>query len=70
MSPSWRSSSGPEYESSPHREEGACGTCENPVLEGVPDHRDRLLTDEEEASGDVMLICVSGALADRLVLEL
>lgn len=50
--------------------EGTCGTCETPVLEGVPDHRDSLLTDEERASGEMMMICVSRAHTPRLVLEL
>ncbi|KOX22288.1 PDR/VanB family oxidoreductase [Nocardiopsis sp. NRRL B-16309] len=50
--------------------EGTCGTCETPVLDGVPDHRDSLLTDEERASGEMMMICVSRARTPRLVLEL
>ena len=27
--------------------EGTCGTCETPVLEGVPDHRDSVLNEDE-----------------------
>ncbi|MBM0276608.1 PDR/VanB family oxidoreductase [Micromonospora tarensis] len=50
--------------------EGTCGTCETPVLGGVPEHRDSLLTEQERAAGDVMLICVSRARTPRLVLEL
>ncbi|WP_459650910.1 PDR/VanB family oxidoreductase [Kitasatospora sp. Ki12] len=50
--------------------EGTCGTCETDVLEGVPDHRDSLLTAEERAAGDTMLICVSRCLGNRLVLDL
>ncbi|HEX5117518.1 MAG TPA: PDR/VanB family oxidoreductase [Pseudonocardiaceae bacterium] len=50
--------------------EGTCGTCETDVLDGVPDHRDSLLTDAERAAGDTMLICVSRAAGDRLVLDL
>ncbi|MDG4808788.1 PDR/VanB family oxidoreductase [Micromonospora sp. WMMD1120] len=50
--------------------EGTCGTCETPVLAGVPEHRDSLLTEQERAAGDVMLICVSRARTPRLVLEL
>lgn len=50
--------------------EGTCGTCETAVLDGVPDHRDHLLTEEERAAGDVMFICVSRARSPRLVLEL
>ncbi|MGI5128193.1 PDR/VanB family oxidoreductase [Pseudonocardia sp. CA-107938] len=50
--------------------EGTCGTCETAVLDGVPDHRDSLLTDEERAAGDTMMICVSRSCSARLVLDL
>lgn len=49
---------------------GICGTCETPVLQGVPDHRDSLLTDEEQAANDTMMICVSRACSSHLVLDL
>ncbi|MFF3490511.1 PDR/VanB family oxidoreductase [Streptomyces sp. NPDC002795] len=49
--------------------EGVCGTCETPVLEGTPDHRDQLLSEEERAAGDVMMICVSRCQGERLVLD-
>ena len=51
-------------------EQGVCGACETRVLEGVPDHRDLLLTPAEKASNRTMMICCSGALSDRLVLDL
>lgn len=51
-------------------QEGICGSCETPVLDGEIDHRDALLTDDERAAGDTMLICVSRARAGRLVLDL
>ncbi|RJL22059.1 PDR/VanB family oxidoreductase [Bailinhaonella thermotolerans] len=51
-------------------QEGTCGTCETDVLGGVPDHRDSLLTPEERAAGDTMMICVSRSLTPRLVLDL
>ncbi|WP_328611548.1 PDR/VanB family oxidoreductase [Amycolatopsis sp. NBC_00345] len=50
--------------------QGTCGTCETPVLEGVPDHRDSVLTADEQAAGDTMMICVSRACGKRLVLDL
>ena len=50
--------------------EGVCGTCEARVLEGIPVHRDSMLTDAEKATGEVMLICVSGSRTKRLVLDL
>ncbi|MBT2401460.1 PDR/VanB family oxidoreductase [Streptomyces sp. ISL-100] len=49
-------------------EQGFCGTCQQRVLEGEIDHRDELLTDSER--DDSMLICVSRAHGDRLVLDL
>ena len=51
-------------------QEGTCGTCETVVLDGVPDHRDSVLTDAERAVGDAMMICVSRACSQRLVLDL
>jgi ferredoxin len=51
-------------------QEGTCGTCETPVLDGAVDHRDSLLTDDEKAAGDTMLICVSRAACPKLVLDL
>jgi tetrachlorobenzoquinone reductase len=50
--------------------EGICGTCETRVLEGVPDHRDLILTEEEHAAGQSMMICCSGAKSEKLVLDL
>ena len=50
--------------------EGTCGTCETVVLDGVPDHRDSVLTPEDQESGDVMMICVSRSRSTRLVLDL
>jgi ferredoxin len=50
--------------------DGLCGRCETRVLEGRPEHRDALLSAEERASGDTMLICVSRAMTPRLVLDL
>ncbi|MGX1672928.1 PDR/VanB family oxidoreductase [Streptomyces sp. NPDC055400] len=49
-------------------EQGFCGTCQQRVLEGEIDHRDELLTDSER--DDSMLICVSRARGERLVLDL
>ncbi|GAA2520138.1 PDR/VanB family oxidoreductase [Streptomyces longisporus] len=49
-------------------EQGFCGTCQQRVLEGEVEHRDELLTDAERA--DSMLICVSRARSERLVLDM
>lgn len=50
--------------------EGTCGTCESPVLSGRPEHRDSLLSEDEQEAGDTMLICVSGCLDEKLVLDI
>jgi ferredoxin-NADP reductase len=51
-------------------EEGVCGSCETPVLEGIPDHRDSILSPTERAANKVMMVCVSGCKSERLVLDL
>jgi ferredoxin-NADP reductase len=51
-------------------EEGFCGTCETPVLEGVPLHHDTVLSDVERQTGHTMMICVGRAASARLVLDL
>jgi ferredoxin-NADP reductase len=50
--------------------EGVCGTCEARVLEGIPDHRDSVLSEAEKEAGEVMLPCVSRSRTERLVLDL
>jgi vanillate O-demethylase ferredoxin subunit len=49
---------------------GDCGICQCDVLDGVPDHRDVVLSEAERASGEVMQICVSRAKSARLVLDI
>ncbi len=51
-------------------QEGYCGTCETRVLEGVPDHRDTILTGEEKAAGTIMMVCCGRSRTPRLVLDL
>ncbi|HEX7325051.1 MAG TPA: PDR/VanB family oxidoreductase [Rhodanobacteraceae bacterium] len=50
--------------------EGECGTCVTQVCEGVPEHRDFVLTDAERASNRMMCLCVSRAKTGNLVLDL
>ncbi|RNL53087.1 PDR/VanB family oxidoreductase [Arthrobacter oryzae] len=50
--------------------EGICGTCETGVISGDIDHRDSLLSAEERAAGDTMMICVSRCKGLRLILDL
>ena len=51
-------------------EQGVCGTCITRVLDGVPDHRDLYLTDEEKAKNDQFTPCCSRASSRTLVLDL
>ena len=50
--------------------EGICGSCETKVLEGIPEHRDSVLSKSERASNKTMMVCVSGCKGERLVLDL
>ncbi|WP_328395851.1 PDR/VanB family oxidoreductase [Nocardia sp. NBC_00416] len=50
--------------------EGTCGTCEVAVLAGRPEHRDSVLTEDEQEANDAMMICVSRSRTPRLVLDL
>ncbi|MFZ4485266.1 MAG: PDR/VanB family oxidoreductase [Candidatus Nanopelagicales bacterium] len=51
-------------------EEGYCGSCESVVLEGVPDHRDSVLSEAERESNTCMMICVGRSKTPQLVLDL
>ncbi len=51
-------------------EVGTCGTCEVTVLEGIPEHRDSVLTDEDRRQGCYMMPCVSRCAAGPLVLDM
>lgn len=50
--------------------EGTCGTCEVAVVEGIPDHRDSVLTEDEQAENDCMMICVSRSCTSKIALDL
>ncbi|WP_228003036.1 PDR/VanB family oxidoreductase [Nocardia australiensis] len=50
--------------------EGTCATCEVTVVEGVPDHRDSVLSEREREANNTMMICVSRSVSSRLVLDL
>jgi ferredoxin-NADP reductase len=50
--------------------EGICGSCETAVLGGTPDHRDSVLSPEDQQAGKYMMICVSRSRTPRLVLDL
>ncbi len=49
---------------------GGCGTCETGIVEGIPDHRDNYLTEEEKTENNVIMICCSRSKTPVLVLDL
>ena len=51
-------------------EQGVCGTCLTGVLNGIPEHRDRILTKEERDRNDRFTPCCSRATSDEIVLDL
>ncbi|WP_298839413.1 PDR/VanB family oxidoreductase [uncultured Roseobacter sp.] len=51
-------------------EQGVCGTCVTDVLSGTPEHRDSFLSRGQRESGQVICLCVSRAVGDRIVLDL
>ncbi|HZG21684.1 MAG TPA: PDR/VanB family oxidoreductase [Herbaspirillum sp.] len=51
-------------------EVGVCGTCRVGLCEGVPLHRDNVLSAEEKASGKWFMPCVSRGTSAVLVLDL
>ena len=50
--------------------EGICGSCETVIVEGVADHRDNYLSDDEKAAQKTMMLCVSRCKGTHLVLDL
>jgi vanillate monooxygenase ferredoxin subunit len=51
-------------------EQGVCGTCLTPVLEGIPDHRDLCQSDAEKASNAQITLCCSRSKTPRLVIDI
>ncbi|HVY22258.1 MAG TPA: PDR/VanB family oxidoreductase [Steroidobacteraceae bacterium] len=51
-------------------EQGICGTCLTTVIDGIPDHRDNFLTEDERNSNTLIMPCCSRAKSHRLVLDL
>ncbi len=49
-------------------ESGTCGSCKTGLIEGEPDHRDLVLLEEEKSKR--IMVCVSRARSERLVLDL
>jgi len=51
-------------------EQGMCGACITGVLAGEPDHRDDVLSQQERAANDCIVLCCSRARSPLLVLDL
>ncbi|MEY2802997.1 MAG: phenoxybenzoate dioxygenase subunit beta [Pseudomonadota bacterium] len=49
--------------------EGSCGSCECMVIEGEVDHRDQILSEQEQQANKSLMICVSRAKGERLKLD-
>jgi vanillate O-demethylase ferredoxin subunit len=50
--------------------DGICGTCETRVIDGIPDHRDSFLSDEEKADNSKIMVCCSRSRSPVLTLDL
>lgn len=51
-------------------EQGICGSCITEVIDGIPDHRDCVLTEEERAENTQITLCCSRSKSPVLVLDL
>lgn len=51
-------------------ERGICGTCVTGILEGIPEHRDMYLTEDEQQANNIFTPCCSRAKSTRLVLDI
>ncbi len=49
---------------------GICGACETRVISGIPEHHDSVLSEEEQASNEKVMICCCGCKTERLVLDM
>jgi ferredoxin-NADP reductase len=49
---------------------GICGECVTRVISGIPEHHDSVLSEEEQASNEKVMICCAGCKTERLVLDM
>jgi tetrachlorobenzoquinone reductase len=49
---------------------GICGECVTRVISGIPVHHDAVLSEEEQASNEKVMICCCGCKTERLVLDM
>jgi ferredoxin-NADP reductase len=49
---------------------GICGACETKIISGEPIHHDAVLSEEEQATNEKVMICCCGCKTERLVLDM
>jgi tetrachlorobenzoquinone reductase len=49
---------------------GICGECVTRVISGIPEHHDSVLSEEEQAANEKVMICCAGCKTERLVLDM
>jgi ferredoxin-NADP reductase len=49
---------------------GICGACEQRIISGTAEHRDSILSEEEQAENKRVMICCAGSKSERLVLDM
>jgi len=49
---------------------GICGECVTRVISGTPIHHDSVLSEEEQAANEKVMICCCGCASERLVLDM
>jgi tetrachlorobenzoquinone reductase len=49
---------------------GICGECITNVISGIPIHHDAVLSEEEQATNEKVMICCCGSKTERLVLDM
>jgi tetrachlorobenzoquinone reductase len=49
---------------------GICGECVTRVISGIPEHHDSVLSEEEQATNEKVMICCCGCKSERLVLDM
>jgi len=49
---------------------GICGACETRVISGMPEHHDAVMSEEEQAANEKVMICCCGCKSERLVLDM
>jgi ferredoxin-NADP reductase len=49
---------------------GICGECVTRIISGIPEHHDSVLSEEEQAANEKVMICCAGCKTERLVLDM